>query len=341
MTIAARSLSTVLLAGVCFAHMLHGRSWILGWGILGLMLVWKALGLGLKQHKSLPRVLTCVLGSISLGALLLQTFKLLVDGGYGRFAGWLPHPNIAAATALSVLALLSATTSLSGERGRARRVNQWSLIVGVLVAIPLVVASGSRSVMLGALIGFLVVLFGAGWKKKGFRRWFPAFGILMLVGTLGSFTILRQDLSNPLDSLGRSTLFATSLRISILSPWIGLGDGAWQTYSAEIEPSLPISGTGHAHSLPLTLLMEGGSLGLAAVLVMFSTVIWSGLIRRRRFRTPNNSVFWVCVLGLASQSLVDLTLVFPTVYAPLVAAALLIAIDRPETSPHCILDANV
>lgn len=316
MSRATRDVALAAILGVEVALLFTGHTWTVGWSIMllatGYAVAKRVRGLS-KMIAALAPYLAVVAG---LG-LVVQTAGVVVHGDLGRAAGFLPHANTASDTAVALWVLLAV-----GASGTGCKVTVWriAVMVGSLVAMLLLFAAGTRSVVIGLMIGLLFSAFAR--AQRGLRTWLMT---VATVGVLGAVllgaALLRADVGWLLGAFGRGPIYMTAIGISQLSPWVGLGDGAWRTWAPVVEPSLPLSAAGHAHSVPLATLIDGGAIGLAAVLMLFAVLLYALGTRRADGTDVGTEALLVGTVALGVHALVDVTVLYPSVYVPLVLAA--------------------
>lgn len=339
MTQSLRIVSLSVIGGVTLFHLGGGRTWSEGIGVLLLAgfswLVKRCSGNLIKNKRyaelSARRLpIAGVLAAVTY--LLLQLFYGLVElksgTPLGRVSGLAPHPNVAASTVLAFWVLLLVANESHGVSGG---LNAIVIGLGSAVALLLVFAAGTRSVLLGATLAILIAFAATLWMGGKFRpRWGFALVLGSLVLTLIMAVILRPDLTSVLAAFERGPIHLTALEISNLSPWVGLGDGAWEAWAAVVEPSLPPVDATHSHNIYLYLMLGGGALGLAGVLFFLAAVICSLFAAEPGEATK--LAFLVAVVALLVQGMVDVTAIYPTVYGPLIFAVAIVELRRTRTA---------
>lgn len=318
---ALRNVALSALLGVLIVSVLRGRPWLLGWAALILVLARLTLAWRPRSARVAYRLTPCLAIAAALG-LALQALGVAVHGDLGRSAGFLPHANTAAATTVALWTLLAVCSAMMPSRGgRWWTIGRGLLVFGSCLSGLLLLAAGSRSLMFGLLFGIVVAAAARKPRTLGWRAWLP---LGAAVATLGVGLLvsarLRPDVDSVLGSFERGPIFMAALEIAALSPWTGLGDGAWTRWAPSVEPSLPLAAAVHTHSVPLEALVGGGAIGLAALLVLLVLGARSLLARRAGDGALAGSALIVGVVALAVQGLVDLAVLYPGVYAPLALA---------------------
>ncbi len=314
--VACAAVVVVLIVGA-FA----GRLWI-----NGVFLVVAVAAVNAAPRNGRLRLMSAAaapwLMAVAGAALVLQFIRVLIEGDFGRSQGFLTHPNIAAASVLALWTLFIVGGTAGKEArsfgGKARRV---LLVFGTLVSTFLLLAAGSRSLLIGVALGVVVSAVVARGRSLRKRDWvWAALGLAAVVVGLVAVTFLRGDVDSLLGSFERGPIFMTALGIARLSPITGLGDGAWVQWAPIIEPSLPLAAAAHPHSVLLDALIAGGSVGLAALLLVYALGVHEVVTRVRKRSSYGGLALLMTMTALSAQALVDLAVLAPSVYIPLVLA---------------------
>lgn len=317
MSVALRNVVLAAIAGVVLAHALLGRSWTMGLAVITLSVV-SALPLRSSRFVNLVVRSAPYTASVAGAALVVQLIGVTLDQQYGRSAGYLPHANTAAAATLALWVLLiECTTVAKGDaQGRALIVVRLMMVAGTAIATLLLLASGNRSLILGLLVGFVVVQLVYGGRRSIERIRFVILSLPVVVLALVVVLHLRSDITYVFGTFERVPIFLTALSIAQLSPWVGLGNGAWGTWAGVVDPTLPTSAAAHSHSLILTVLVEGGAIGLASLLLLL--VVIAGSVKNRfSVHEPSGGTLLVTFVALGIQALIDQAILHPVVYVPL------------------------
>ena len=209
-----------------------------------------------------------------------------------------------------------------------RAVRAGILIVGV----PLVILSGSRSAWLAIAAGFAVGILPWAWRQRRRLGWpgrLSARGILLGAGALAAgglvLALVAPRLTAVSALLYRGALWRDTLVAWSSDPLLGIGPGfmPYARQAAAADFSFPVRQP-HSHNLPLGVLGDAGVVGLAAGLIVVGTLAlragpW-------RSRTPVGRAAAVVLVGLGIGGLFeDLTFLpgFNLLAIALVAVALL------------------
>jgi tetratricopeptide (TPR) repeat protein len=212
--------------------------------------------------------------------------------------------------------------------GLRRAVRTGLLVVGI----PLVILSGSRSAWLAIAAGFAIGILPWAWQQRGRLRWrrrLTARGVLagagaLAIGGIGLALVLPR-LTAVSSLLYRGALWRDTLVAWGSDPLLGIGPGfmPYARQAAAADFSFPVRQP-HSHNLPLGLLGDAGIVGLAAGLVVVVTLAMRA--GPWRSRTPVGRTASVVLVGLGIGGLFeDLTFLpgFDLLAITLVAVALL------------------
>lgn len=324
-------------------HVTVLAAWVdlLGYLVLSVILavVAPAPGEGVRRAALRDGVL---LGGLALVAV--QSVAVVLDtiggpsGAAGRMAGTMAHANLLAPSMLLAAAALALLAD--GADGPRRR---WA-VLGLVFALALALASGSRAAVLGAVAGSAIWALwalgrpaGAGRgagpdaARSGARRWGAGRRRLAWL-VLGTAVLAPVAVSLvrglPVEGLlvrevERSVVFATALDIVAERPVLGQGGVPWAVLVDRVEPARPAGALPHAHSVPLHLAARGGAVGLllAVLLALGSYRVLrphlANVLSRPGIGPP---VLAAALAAVALQAFVDLVVIDPAVY--LLAAAL-------------------
>lgn len=321
----------LVLAVVALAALqgLAGLPWL---GLIGL-LVWGAcLAVTLPRHVSSAAryaladavLIGSLLAVITQVALSLPELATWFTGGGARAAGSTAHPNVLAAAMLVSAATLAVLAE--GTRGARRALS----LVALAPALLLVLASGSRAVVLGAAVGVVCWIPAALWSRSGRARRRTAWlALVVVISAPFALALVRGLPSHALlgSEVERGAVFSLALDLAAARPVTGHGAVAWTELLIRAEPSLPVGIFAHAHSVPLHVLVHAGALGL----VLAAWLTLGGL----RAALPRLAAAWgghgpaapllaAAAGALALQALVDLVVISPALY--LAVAGLLAAL---------------
>ncbi len=185
------------------------------------------------------------------------------------------------------------------EPGRPRRAIRIGLVV---VGLPLVVLSGSRSAWLAIAAGVAVGVLPWAWSHRRLIRW-PArvtpLGIVVGAASLGvatlAFVLVLPRLTAVTSLLYRGALWRDTLTAWGSDPLTGIGPGfmAYARQAAATDFSFPVRQP-HSHNLLLGVLGDAGVIGLAAgLLAIGSLVVLAGPWRSRTGRGRTAAVVLV------------------------------------------------
>ncbi len=276
------------------------QSWQLWWGVVGCL--------------TIPPLRPAYLG-LSLGSPNPIATLVLLTGAFA-FATIRLRGRLRWAVLSLLVALVAVTTLVTGSRGAWLGAGA-GLLVGALAIVYTAPTTSRKAIaLLRTRLGAGAVLVGlAGLVAAG-----------LLAASSGRLTLEG--------SAYRESFAAASLRMFESSPLVGIGPGVWQvlraSYAATWETDIYVP---HAHNVYLQTLAEFGLVGIAAGIVVVTSVarLLLGAIRsddETRRRVGLAMLFGVVVL--AGQQLVDMLINVP---------ALLLALAMPlawldATAPH-------
>jgi hypothetical protein len=214
---------------------------------------------------------------------------------YGSFS----HPNIFAGY-LAVGVLCLRTLLIRIQQGNYRRI----LLACMLVLTVLLVFTGSRSAMLGLLLGIGLVAFVTYYKNTVRARVLVVPIALVVIGSALFLTFMMPNLLASIRGGGALEDNSVSERVAQYVDYptvmtrgvgellVGSGLGTYTTYLSEAAPGRDGWSYQPIHSIPLLVLSEIGLLGLIAVL------LWASSIDKINFaRFPNYDALMAFAMG--------------------------------------------
>ncbi len=204
----------------------------------------------------------------------------------GRIGGFFNNPNHLAAF-LSFAAFLSAGVMLFARIHIASRLLLGFGILAMLTGVALTV---SRAAMLGLGAGGLVFLLLTLWTVRRARppvfKWL-VLALLLVGGTGGGAlykanedSLLRRQLSTPLEADMRVHIWRAALGQHAESPWVGAGARMFYEGGVTYRDPRTSAYTGDflfAHNEYLQVLADYGWAGLVLVALVLLTHLWNGL----------------------------------------------------------------
>ena len=308
-----------VLIGIFTVHAVRGSSWWLALVVAGAAV---ALTRDIVRRKATWRELVTWAGSVALFTHAFLSLVQLLQGADRAF-GLASHPNLAAAASASLGA--SVLVASHGARSLERVPRRWFAVAVSLAALVSIVSSGSRSVLIGcALALVLAALTGRTWVSSRRSRLGAVLAASAMLAAVLVLSILggSGEDGRLFRGFERIPIYSVALDMASLSPLVGLGDGAWSRWLPLVEPSMPLGDASHPHSVPLLVLIEGGTLGFVAVMMAVWHVSVSWIRRAPGFSSIRSLAIAVFLSGIAAQAFVDVTLLHPIVYGPLVLAGL-------------------
>ena len=202
----------------------------------------------------------------------------------------------------------------------------------VVVGIPLIILSGSRSAWLAIVAGLAIGMLPWAWRQRIRLRWprrLSARGMLLGVGAFAvaglAVALVLPRLTAVSSLLYRGALWRDTLVAWSSDPLLGIGPGfmPYARQAAAADFSFPVRQP-HSHNLPLGVLGDAGIVGLAAGVVVIAVLAF--VAGPWRSRTPLGRTASVVLVGLGVGGLFeDLTFLpgFNLLAITLVAVALL------------------
>jgi O-antigen ligase len=205
----------------------------------------------------------------------------------------------------------------------ARRPVIWPVgLAGTVAGLAVVVMSGSRTVWLSIGVALIVVA-GLGGYRVAVSRWRWVVGAVLaaLAGAalLGAGLIQRLATTSTVE--GRLEIYAASLDRWLDAPLMGHGPG---TYSAQMTLAGHDELLTHGHNALVQMLVEGGLVGAAGLVLLVVAVVMAALRHRPRNTT---AIAGLTVFGVAA--LTDNPTVFGFLVVPAMAWAALACPREP------------
>ena len=265
-----------------------------------------------------------------VGALVSTVFFLLWASTWGRWlsipgAGLppltlnLPSTPYGHYYLVGTLALLLLPASLS----LARRPVLWPLgAVGAFSSVAVVFMCGGRTVWLAALAALAASAVGAGRVSLPPRRWVVGAVAVIVVGTVVAWTPIVSRLLASSTVEGRLEIWGNSIGRWLDSPLIGHGPG---TYSSQMILAGHEQLLKHGHNALIQMLVEGGLVGVTALLALAAGV---AVIALRRQPLERAAFAGLAAFGVAAMT--DNPSVFPFLVVPLIVWAAIAAPRQVE-----------
>lgn len=304
-----------------------------------------------QLNRLVPVILIIGLVSGLMGALQLMSpsdspLYLYRITNSGQAVGLFSNRNHQAIFLALLIPLLAVFAGARGpnERGAGRSaVRHWTMLAGLVVLVPLILITGSRTGLIVGLVG-LVALPAIGDIRGTLRstllikasRTGLAIGSALLVGTTGLTIYLSR--AQALDRLFRSA-GDDELRLRVWAPildmgWkyfpIGSGIGSFvETYWID-EPRQLLRATylNHAHNDWLEIFLTAGLLGVLLALLGVAGMVWLAIKVFRKERESGSSLARggaVIAFLLVLASLADYPLRTPSLASVFVVALIWLA----------------
>ncbi len=242
-----------------------------------------------------------------------------------RPVGRLADPNELGA--LSAIVIVLSLAVLSGGRTRVHRT---IALAAVVLALGTLLVSFSRTSWIAAGLGVAVLLLRREVRRRWWRTLLPVllavFVALRLLGVELPLSVGADRLANlgalqanPADV--RPLIWRSAIDFTWERPLIGWGPGTFSQVVASPPSSLWAYPVRHAHSGPLTILVESGVVGLA-VITLFVGVLLSSLVRlhvQTRRRTTDAGpwlplALLACLTTIGAGLFADYTLRSPLIH---------------------------
>ncbi len=246
------------------------------WARLQVLLRRSAFIGGLEASLGVAQFVTgvSIADQIQIPGLVSNTVALGVAdrGGFARPAGTAIH---SIEFGVSVTALLPVCLYIAMAPGPTGLLRRWFPVAATAMAIPL---SVSRSAIIGAVVILLALI--PTWSQTARRSAMVAVTavvgaiFLLIPGFLGAFTKLFTGIDSDPSALSRTDSYSLALEFIGRSPWLGRG---FMTFLPEYRI---------LDNQYLGLLIDAGIVGLAALLLLFVTSVFTAVRVRTRSEDP-------------------------------------------------------
>jgi O-antigen ligase len=277
-----------------------------------------------RSHTDVQRVLTCLLVVIALGSVFTITnvagLTSIGNTTYGadneveggRIFGYFGHANETG----TLLALLLPAYMAMSDRSRGMARAAW--IFAVAATALMLVMTGSRSALLGLVIGAGGVAFAYRrlFPRAGVRRWLlraitvlvPAMLVMGWQYVQGLAERVALQASGPVAdaSSGRTELWTDALEAMLSSPWTllsGFGWGGWDAHNFRYV----------AHNNYLSYWFDLGLPGLVLLLVL---LIGACLAARRALQHAQPGDRGQLIAFIAGMAALLISMAFQTLFSP-------------------------
>jgi tetratricopeptide (TPR) repeat protein len=246
----------------------------------------------------------------TLGSLLARRIDWIAVGAPGIPPLRLPSESTAFGSVAVPPFVLIPAWALAGliEPTWLRRMVRIGLL---LVGIPLVILSGSRSAWLAIAAGLAIGVLPWAWRQRHRVEWPPrltARGALLALGALvvtaAALLLVLPRLTAVTSLLYRGALWRDTLAAWSSDPLLGIGPGfmPYARQAAAADFSFPVRQP-HSHNLPLGVLGDAGIVGLLAALVVIGVLAL--VAGPWRSRTPVGRTAAVVLVGLGIGGLFE------------------------------------
>jgi len=299
---------------------LFGKVWTI-LQLIGVSFLLYSLALQMKSIKWLE-------WSVLLGVLISSLWLLVTTGGQfgsARVSGTQGNANV-----LAFVLLLGCIISLDLLRQYRSLIVKSALFFNILLALPILVATGSRKGIIGFF--FLVGIWGffSGTLQRKGKRLLSLISVGVMLIIISVFTLTLLEKSSHLGRLmnleryvmgeklvvrekslsGRADLYRMGIGLAVKNPFFGVGLDQFRFYNNKLY--LTDSENTYAHSNVIEVLADTGFLGFAiyhSVYLLIGFRLFS-VWRRRRFGEARGYVF----LSIAILSIVLLYDLFSVTY---------------------------
>lgn len=216
--------------------------------------------------------------AVGLVVIGLQSLDQVFMSGAARASGPTFHPNV-----LGSAALIATVSLLGGLRTPNNpRLLTTLYLSGIALGLAAIIYSGSRGAYLGLAVSLAVL---AAYQLRISRSAGVVVGVvaLSIVVALSALLLAPNaispllerftELDDPLDPVGRTTMWVLALELIQNRPFLGYGFGAWSHAATMIEPSFRVDRSPHPHNLYLQLWVDGGALLTVAVMGFAAQIV--------------------------------------------------------------------
>lgn len=305
--LAAYALATALAINVGMSLRAMGA-------IVALTLMLPAALLALRVRPTWTALVVCLptlgLAAGTLVAMVSRRVAWIQSGAPGLPPLRLPAEGTPFGSVAVPPFVLLATWAIAGqiEDQSLRRIVRIAVVV---VGIPLVVLSGSRSAWLACGVTALVLAVPWAWSHRdrlGRPRSLGIRGILVAVGALvvaaGLAVVMLPRLTAVTSLIYRGDLWRDTITAWLSRPITGLGPGImpYARQAAAPDGTFPVSQP-HSHNWALGVLGDAGILGLVAGVALVATFAW--VAGPWRSRSQEGRLASAVLLGIAASALFE------------------------------------
>ena len=259
-----------------------------------------------------PTLVLAAGGAVAMIGRRVEWFSAGAPGSLPplRLAGEGTPFGSVAVPAFVILALVPLTMSISIPRLRA-----WMQVLLVVIGIPVVLLSGSRSAWLAIAAAAVAFVAPFGWRRLLTvmpARWGPrelAIGVVGVATAAVAVALVAPRAFSITSLIYRGNLWRDTIAAWSTDPLLGIGPGTMPyARQAAAEPlTFPVQQP-HSHNLLLGVLGDAGIVGLIAAVVLFAAFAW--IAGPWRSRTAAGRVAASVLAGFAVGGLFeDLTFV--------------------------------
>jgi O-antigen ligase len=293
--------AALVLATALSERPLRSAAGASGLVLLGLLLV--------HWHARCPvRATPLLWSSLAVGTVVLGIVALIQFHAFGiaRPLAFTHHPN-----ALGLLALACVTALAGGVTASPHTRYRVAIVLATVLGLVALLYSGSRSAYIGLAVASIVFVI---LKSIAIRKLMAGLSLLAAItlGLLLATLLLPQSvtarvisLQDPLQIQGdRLHMWEMALTIARDKPVFGHGFGAWRELALVVDPHFNLRDLPHPHSLYLELLIDGGAVLLASVLIWLGVVALALLRAALRGSDVSLGVL-VMLIGVLTHNVFD------------------------------------